>query len=70
MKDAKSKKIKVYEGVAYKPGTSILDESQQLKFAVDLAKNNFHVVINDIDEVTSQLRDEYSDLFHYVNKDS
>ena len=70
MKDAKSKKIKVYEGVAYKPGTSILDESQQLKFAVDLAKNNFHVVINDIDEVTSQLKDEYSDLFHYINKDS
>ena len=70
MKNLDGDKVKVFEGVAYKPGTSILDESQQLKFAVDLAKNNFHVIINDIDEVTSQLKAEYSDLFHYENKDS
>ncbi len=70
MKNLDGDKVKVFEGVAYKPGTSILDESQQLKLAVDLAKNNFHVIINDIYEVTSQLKAEYSDLFHYENKDS
>ena len=56
MKDAKSKKIKVYEGLPISQA-QILDESNS-KICGRFSKNNFHVV-NDIDEVTSQLKDEY-----------
>ncbi len=65
MKNLNSNKIKVFEGVAYKAGTSILDQSQQLMMAIDLSKNNFKVIINDIEEVTAQLKDKYANLFLY-----
>ena len=42
------KEVKVFEGVAYKPGTSILDESQQLMFAVRLAKEGYNLQEIDI----------------------
>jgi nucleotide sugar dehydrogenase len=55
----------IFEGVAYKKGTSILDDSQQLNFAVRLAENGYKVIINDIDNIVSQLKDKYGSLFIY-----
>jgi len=57
--------IKIFEGVAYKKGTSILDNSQQLNFAVKLAKHGFKVEINDIHEIITQLKKMHGNLFSY-----
>ena len=51
--------------VTYKPGTTILEESQQLKFAVELAKRGIEVVVNESEPVVNQLKEIYGDLFIY-----
>ena len=53
------------DSVTYKEGTVILEESQQLQFAVQLAKNGIAVTIKESEEVVSQLEVLYGDLFVY-----
>ena len=60
----KSKPIKIY-GVTYKPGVDILEESQQLKFALKLASKGYKVIIEDLSSVCKQLRKLYGDKFVY-----
>jgi len=55
----------VFEGVTYKKGTAILDESQQLMLAVKLAQNGYTVVIKDCEEVKTQMVERYGILFQY-----
>jgi len=55
----------VLEGVTYKKGTDMLDDSQQLMLAVELVQNGYTVVINDREEVKKQLVERYGDLFQY-----
>ena len=62
----KNNKFIIFEGVAYKKGTTILDDSQQLNFAVRLAKHGYKVKINDIDDIIIQLKDRYDSLFLYT----
>ena len=64
-KDYSSENTKIFDGVAYKKGTSILDDSQQFNFAVNLAKHGFDVEINDIPEVISQVKAKHGSLFSY-----
>ena len=52
--------------VTYKKGSPILEESQQLKFAESLARIGIEVTIDETEEVTSQLKEIYGDLFKYV----
>ena len=61
--------IMLFEGVSYKKGTDILDESQQLMFATSLAKNGYKVVINDNDNVVKQLTKKFGSLFAYNVQD-
>jgi len=53
------------DSVTYKKGTVILEESQQLQFAVQLAKNGVTVTIKESEEVIKQLEPLYGDLFIY-----
>lgn len=58
----------VFESVTYKPGTVILEESQQLKLAVMLANYGFKVHIREQSEVIRQLKELYGDIFTYEEK--
>ena len=51
--------------VTYKPGTDILEESQQLSFAVRLAQTGYDVTIEETQAIVDRLREKYGDLFTY-----
>lgn len=55
-------------GVAYKPGTVFIDESQRLKLAVELVQQGRKVRIIDRVEVIAQVQSIYGNLFEYVLK--
>jgi nucleotide sugar dehydrogenase len=54
-----------FEGVAYKPGTEILDESPPLDLAVQLARAGRRVVLYDRPAVLARVRARFGDLFEY-----
>ena len=56
----------IADSVTYKKGTVILEESQQLKFAIELANAGVKVYIKDCDEVQRKVKEMYGDLFIYV----
>jgi len=56
----------ILDHVTYKKGTVILEESQQLKYAVHLAEKGYDVTIQESSEVVSILRHKYGSLFTYV----
>lgn len=51
--------------VTYKKGTTILEESQQLKFAESLADHGINVTILDVEQVVNELKSIYGDKFNY-----
>jgi UDP-glucose 6-dehydrogenase len=53
------------DSVTYKKGTVILEESQQLAYAVQLAKAGIAVTVEETPEVVSRLKELYGDLFIY-----
>jgi len=53
------------DSVTYKKGTIILEEAQQLKFAVELANRGIKVTVEESEEVIKQLKNEYGDLLNY-----
>lgn len=55
----------IFDSVTYKKGTDIIEESQQLKLAVSLAKAGYKVTVKESAAVIKQLIDQYSDLFTY-----
>jgi len=55
----------VVDGVAYKKGVDILEESFQLKFALRLSDMGYLVIIKDIAPVISQVRSLHGDKFEY-----
>jgi nucleotide sugar dehydrogenase len=55
----------VFEGIAYKKGTTIIDESQQLALAVQLAAKGKKVHIKESGVVIEALKTLYGDLFQY-----
>jgi UDPglucose 6-dehydrogenase len=55
--------------VSYKPESTMLTESQQLKFAVALAKEGYKVVLTERQEVVSEVKATYGDLFEYKVRD-
>jgi nucleotide sugar dehydrogenase len=57
-----------FESITYKPGTTIIEESQQLAFAVEVAKAGYDVMIIEHRDTISQVRDLYGDLFTYEEK--
>lgn len=53
------------DSVTYKKGTNILEESQQLEFAVKLAELGIKVTIKESESVILQLKKIYGSLFNY-----
>ena len=45
----------VFDYVTYKPESTILEESQQLKFALTLQKLGYNVVVNERNSVVEEL---------------
>jgi nucleotide sugar dehydrogenase len=68
----KTNKHNVYkiDGVSYKKGSTILEESQQLKYAVEIAKLGYKVLIQDCEEVIEKVKKDYGNLFTYEKKDN
>jgi len=52
-------------GVTYKKNSHIIEESQQLAYAVGIAKAKFDVTIVDTKDVLENVRNLYGDLFKY-----
>ncbi|MFT7102479.1 MAG: nucleotide sugar dehydrogenase [Bacteroidia bacterium] len=63
LKNFKVEEEIVFDGVAYKKGTSQITESQQLRLAVGLAKTGRSVLIIDTPEVLDQVELRYPNLF-------
>lgn len=63
-KHSKDETIEI-NGVAYKKGTTLIDESQQLKLAVELAKLGRKVLVIDSAVVIAQVRELYGNLLSY-----
>lgn len=64
-------RYEMVEGVAYKPGTDIITDSQQLSFAVEMENAGYKVVIYDRKEVIDQVRELYPNKdfeFHIVEQ--
>jgi len=55
----------IVEGVTYKPQSMMIEESQQLAYAVGLAKKGVKVTLIDKPEVLSEVKSIYGDLFTY-----
>lgn len=67
----KSGQKKYYtDSVTYKKGTIILEESQQLQFALELAKKGIEVTVEESAPVLSELRKLYGDLFIYKRRNN
>lgn len=60
----------IFDSVTYKKGTDILEESQQLRLAVALAKAGRKVIIKENKTVIKSLIDLYSNLFIYQVNES
>ena len=58
-----------FHSVTYKPGTEILDESQPLALAVQLARAGRTIVIHESAPVLAQLQSQFGDLFEYCPAD-
>jgi UDPglucose 6-dehydrogenase len=55
----------VFDGITYKKGSTLLDESQQLKLAVLLANAGRRVMITDVEKVVDEVKSIYGNLFDY-----
>lgn len=58
-----------FDSVTYKQESNLIEESQQLLFAVGLAKEGYKVVINECKDVVEEVKKIYGDLFQYEVRD-
>ena len=57
-----------FDFVTYKPESTMLEESQQLEYAVLLAKKGYKVIINERKKVIQELKRQYGSLFEYKER--
>ena len=62
--NSKEKQI-VFSGLSYKPNSDIIEESQHLELAIDLAHKGYNILLQDRAEVINQIRAIHQDLFTY-----
>lgn len=55
----------IFSGLSYKPDSDIIEESQRLELALELAQNGYKVLLRDRSEVIDQIRTAHQDLFIY-----
>tara|TARA_R110000824_G_scaffold144844_1_gene312940 strand:- start:8853 stop:9965 length:1113 start_codon:yes stop_codon:yes gene_type:complete len=63
------KSIIKFDFVTYKPESTLLVESQQLAFAVELAKAGYPVEITERSCVVKEVNEQYGELFTYVERE-
>ena len=51
--------------MTYKPGVTIIEESQQLELAVRVAQEGYNVTIIETQPVIDQVKELHGDLFKY-----
>ena len=66
-KKAQLNKQFLFRSLAYKPGTTILEESQSLHLALYLKNGGDIVYIQESDVIVKQLKSTYSDAFVYLD---
>ncbi len=59
----------LFRDLAYKPGTTILEESQSLKLAQKLELEGFTVYVQESDAMKAELQKYYPHTFLYVDSD-
>ena len=62
-------KLVTFDYVTYKPQSTMIEESQQLLFAVEIAKRGYKVCINERPSVISEIQEIYGDFFTYRVRD-
>ena len=55
----------VFTGLSYKPDSDIIEESQRLELAIDLAREGYTVLLKDREAVIDKIREIHQDLFTY-----
>lgn len=68
IKENPEKKEVEFDYVTFKKESILLEESQQLKFAVELANAGYPVTIEERDVVITELKKKYKNLFTYKQK--
>lgn len=58
----------VFDTVTYKPESTLLVESQQLKFAVAVARAGYNVLIKERSSVIAEIKNEYGNLFKFEER--
>jgi len=58
----------VFDYVTYKPESTMLEESQQLMFALEVAKRGYNVLIRERSVVIEELIKRYGDIFSYQTR--
>jgi len=58
-----------FDFVTYKPESTILEESQQLLFAKELAMVGYKVIIKERQSVINKVKAKYGDIFEYRRRD-
>jgi len=58
----------IFNSITYKSGTIIIEESQQLAYAVHIAKIGYKVVIKEHPKVIEQVKEIFGDLFVYEER--
>jgi UDPglucose 6-dehydrogenase len=58
----------IIESVSYKPESTMITESQQLKLAINLRKKGFDILIRERESVVEQLKKEFGDFFQYETR--
>lgn len=64
-KSNSKEKLIIFDSITYKPGVIIIEESQQLLYAVEIARNGYKVIIKERPDVIKQVKEIYGDLFEY-----
>ena len=56
----------VINNVTYKPESTLLEESQQLKYAFELTERGYSVTICERENIIKKLKETYGDKFKYI----
>jgi len=65
LEDKDKSESMVFDSITYKKGTIIIEESQQLLFAVKIAEKGYKVIIREDIRVIDQVKEIYGDIFDY-----
>ncbi len=68
LKNNSKDKLVIFDSITYKKGVTLIEESQQLLYAVEIAKNGYKVLIKEHTDVINQVKEIYGNLFIYEKR--